>query len=75
MVEEFELARSAGHEQLDHGLGSAGEVGRPGGGCRCRLPQGPGQQPGQGDLAHADPAVGEEVPPGDVEWMVHAVTS
>jgi len=71
VVEEFELARRAGHEQVNDTLGFAGEMrfarrewidcGRAEHGVSERI----GEQAGEGDFAQADAAAVQEVAAGD----------
>jgi hypothetical protein len=78
VVEEFELAGCAGHEQVDDAFGLGGEVGlaRKEGGRRIdgRGEGAPGElvreQACEGDLAEANAAPAEEVPSGDVEAVL-----
>ena len=78
VVEHVELAGGARHEQLDHGLGPAGKVGRlrgqgaPGHRGGSRPLERPRQESGQRDLSHAHAALAEEVPPRHVD-QVHVV--
>ena len=75
VVEQFELRRSARHEQVDDRLGLGGVVREAGAhagtGGREASHRAVGDERGEGDLADADAAVLEEVAAGDVGAGVH----
>ena len=70
IIEELELRRGAGHEEVDDRLGLRGVVGQTrahaGAGGRETPHRAVGDEGGEGDLADADTAILEEVATGDV---------